>query len=190
VQANDGSLAHEETFSLVVQAAPDFSLGGGKSYSQTIGPGVTATFSIPLSAVGSFSGTVALACAVTPVVTPAPACTLSSSSVPVSAATPQTVMVSVGTTAPSSVSSQVTRAGFAWITIPSFLAWLAFRRRRLPTRLAMILILVGCAAWAGCGGSGSHTTPVPGTPAGTYSAALTATSGSLTHSIQLQVIVQ
>jgi VCBS repeat protein len=189
VQANAGSLAHEVVFSLLVQAASDFSLGGSTSTSQTISPGQAATFSVPLTAIGSFSGTVALACAITPVVTPAPTCTLSSSSVQVSAATPQTVKVIVGTTGPSVVSNQVARAGFVWIAIPCFLAWLAFRRRRLVTRLAMILVIVACAAWSGCGGGGSHTSTVPGTPAGAYTATLTATSGMLTHTSQLQVTV-
>jgi uncharacterized membrane protein len=44
------------------------------------------------------------------------------------------------------------------------------------------------ASLLGCGGSSSHTTP--GTPSGTYTATITATSGSLNHNTTLTVVVQ
>jgi len=45
---------------------------------------------------------------------------------------------------------------------------------------------------AACGGGGSSTTTTttPGTPAGTYTATVTAKSGSLNHTTTLTVIVQ
>jgi hypothetical protein len=41
-----------------------------------------------------------------------------------------------------------------------------------------------------CGGSGSYSTHTTGTPAGTYSVAITASSGNVSHNIALQVVVQ
>jgi hypothetical protein len=51
------------------------------------------------------------------------------------------------------------------------------------------------ALFAGCGGGGGGSTPPPppldpGTPRGTYTITITATSGSFTHSTSFQLIVQ
>jgi hypothetical protein len=62
-------------------------------------------------------------------------------------------------------------------------------RRRLPV-LATPIIILACASWIGCGGGGSSSHTTPGTPAGTYTATVTATSGSLNHNMTLTVVVQ
>jgi len=54
--------------------------------------------------------------------------------------------------------------------------------------LAVALIAVEFLGMAGCGGGGSSSTP--GTPAGTYTATVTATSGNLNHRTALTVVVQ
>jgi hypothetical protein len=58
--------------------------------------------------------------------------------------------------------------------------------------LAALLIVAAIASLTGCGtggmSSGSRTTP--GTPAGTYTITVTATSGTLVHDVVLQVIVK
>jgi hypothetical protein len=61
-------------------------------------------------------------------------------------------------------------------------------RRRLPA-LAAPLIVLASIAMGGCGG-GSSPQSTQGTPAGTYTATVTATSGSLNHTTTLTIIVQ
>ncbi|HEV2207408.1 MAG TPA: choice-of-anchor D domain-containing protein [Verrucomicrobiae bacterium] len=53
--------------------------------------------------------------------------------------------------------------------------------------LASLLTLLG--SWASCGGGGGGVIHAPGTPAGTYTLTVTATSGSLTHNIHLSLNV-
>jgi hypothetical protein len=61
------------------------------------------------------------------------------------------------------------------------------RRRRLSFALLALcsIGIVGCR-----GGSKKKTTPVQGTPAGTYSVVLTAASGGISHNSNLTLIVQ
>lgn len=178
---------------------PDFGIGpaSGSPTSQTISAGQSAAFSLVVTPSGPFSGTVNLSCGITPAVTPAPTCSLPSS-VNVTAGTAAPVKVMVSTTAPvaaGTVSYHDDRLprgwGLAW-TLVMFGAGLAgmLSRRRLPA-MAAPMIALAVASWVGCGGGGgssSHTTP--GTPAGTYTATITATSGSLNHDMTLTVIVQ
>jgi hypothetical protein len=78
------------------------------------------------------------------------------------------------------------------VLLASGLLFAGYRRRiRI---LAVPLIAVTFLAVAGCGGGGgggsSSSTTTPGTPAGTYTATVTAKSGSLSHNTALTVIVQ
>jgi hypothetical protein len=80
----------------------------------------------------------------------------------------------------------------SWTTVllASGLLFAGYRRRiRI---LAVPLIAVAFLAIPGCGGGGgsSSSTITPGTPAGTYTATVTAKSGSLSHNAALTVIVQ
>jgi hypothetical protein len=62
-------------------------------------------------------------------------------------------------------------------------------RKRLPIAAAPLMVLA-LALWVGCGGSGSSSQTTPGTPAGTYTAAVTATAGKLSHNMSLTITVQ
>lgn len=80
---------------------------------------------------------------------------------------------------------------FTWMQNP------AGRMRTLRVALSVCLILMPVAAatmLVGCGGGSSSTTPPPpppatGTPAGTYTIVVTATSGSATSSANLTLVV-
>lgn len=184
--------------------APDFSIGAasGSPSSQTVSAGQMASFGLSLAGSGTFSGTVKLSCAITPAETLGPTCSLSNSSIEISGNTLQSVTLKVATTA-SSTTSTISPIGippgslpWAWTLVYATMlvafSGLALQsRKRAPVLLAPVLMLV-MLSWVSCGGSGStsssHTTQ--GTPAGTYMATVTATSGSLTHTTVSTMIVQ
>jgi hypothetical protein len=69
-------------------------------------------------------------------------------------------------------------------------SWLTLKRRRSLVSASVVLVLASFAL--SCGGSGtspSHTS-VPGTPAGNYTATVSASSGGVSHSMQLTLVVQ
>jgi hypothetical protein len=197
VQASAGTLTHQVALTLVVQAAPDFAITGPPTASQRVSAGQSAMFTMSLTPVGSFSGTVSLGCAIVPATTPAPACTLSTSSVQFNGGAAQTVTVTAATTAPGStmVARIANRAGFSTASTPLLVlvGLLTLRRRKTLSLLGALLIVATFTPLIGCGsGSGmsSHSQPASGTPSGTYTITVTATSGTLTHNAVLQVIVQ
>jgi hypothetical protein len=187
VQGSSGSIVNGSGVSLVVQATPDFSInpGSGSPTSQTVSAGQAASFSLSLAGSGTFSGTVNLSCAITPAATLGPTCSLSSASEQISGTTAQSVTVTVGTTA-SSTTGMLSPIGlppgplpWGWTllctTMLVAISWLALQSRK---RAAILVAPV----------SSSHNTS--GTPAGTYTATVTATSGSLTHTTAFTVTVQ
>jgi len=200
VQGIASSIANSVAVPLVVQAPPDFGLSPspGSPTSQTISAGQTASFSLGATPTGGFTGAVSLICAITPVVSPAPACSLSSSTVNLTGSGTQTVTVSVKTRDSSSASLSLPDFRLPWTMTPwiftiglSGLMTLNRRRGTLAARacVAPILILV-LGALVSCGGSSTSTTTTHGTPLGTYTATVTATSASLNHNTALQVVVQ
>jgi len=197
VQASAGSLTHQVALTLVVQAAPDFAITASPTISQSISAGQSAKFSLSLTPVGSFSAAVSLGCAIAPATTPAPTCTLSTSSVQFSGTAAQTVTVTVGTTVPVAmmVARTANPASFPTASMPllGLAGLLVLRRRKYFSMLSALLIVAAFTPLIGCGpGSGmsSHSLTAPGTPSGTYTITVTATSGTLTHNAVLQVIVQ
>jgi hypothetical protein len=76
-------------------------------------------------------------------------------------------------------------------TIVLFASGLLFAgcRRRIA-RVAILMVGMLFLGMTACGGSSSHGTSTPGTPAGTYTATVTAKSSSLSKNITLSVIVQ
>ena len=69
-------------------------------------------------------------------------------------------------------------------------------RRRRWMALGLFLLSLGGLGITGCAGGGSQsattatTAGSPGTPAGGYTVTVTATSGSITNTAQVQVTVQ
>ena len=178
--------------------APGFTINpaSGSPTSKTINAGQTASFSLVVGATGKFSGTVNLNCAVTPAVTPALPCTLSSSSVQISGSGSQSLTVKVGTTQPLMAGtgsdldswpramllmSTSVLVGSAWLLIPKK------KRLSLAAALMIVLALVSCVSCGG--GSSTSMRTMPATPPGTYTATVTGTSGKLSYSFPLQVVV-
>jgi len=177
---------------------PDFAIGpaSGSPNSATITAGQTGSFNLSITPAGSFSGTVSLSCAITPAVTPAPVCTVPAS-VNVTEGTAAAATVKISTTAPGTAGS-ISQANLPPGMMP--IRWTIFLlasgllffgyRRRIPV-LAMPMMAVFLLGLAACGGGGGPaSTKTPGTPSGTYTATVTAKSGTLSHSTTLTVIVQ
>jgi hypothetical protein len=180
-------------------AGMDFAMSSSTT-SQTVSAGQTANYSLTLVPEGGFSQTVDLTC------TGAPSestCTLAPSSMTVNGRTSPTVAVAISTTAPSLAPPQgrflppgmTGLRGVFWLYA---LLWLAgmmalarISKRRAAWLLGAGLLLV--MSWGACGGGTSTNTQTqPGTPAGTYTLAVTATdaaASTLTHTIQLTLTV-
>ena len=132
--------------------------------------------------------------------TPAPACGFSLTSV---ANASGTSTLTLSTSAGHTISGALRPSsgpGFGWLTastsacfVGMFFLGVPARRRRRVAGLGLML-LVFFAAGVGCGGgssnSGGGSTTSGATPAGTYSITVTATSGSVSHTQLLTLIVQ
>jgi hypothetical protein len=200
IQISDSAFNSPQTISLsgTGVAAPGFTLGtaSGGSSTATISAGQTATFNLVLSPVGSFSGTVNLTCGITPAATPAPVCGVPAS-VSLAGGSNAAVTVTVGTTASGSASGGPARSfppGIVFVELITFAASVLLFASRRSRSLCIPAIVLAFVALTGCGGSSSSSPPppttLPGTPAGTYTATVTATSGSLSQQETLTVIVQ
>ena len=186
---------------LIVTGPPDFTIGSSGTTSVTVAAGQTANYmnAISVGALNSFSSAVTLSCTVPPNASAAH-CSVSPNSLPTGAGT---VSVAVTTTArgllPPSRPARPTDP-LSYIVVATLAAMLLFFRRMARTRrqrLALSLPIAGLLLFValqivGCGGGGSITGPPPatGTPAGTYMISVTATSGSLTHTTTLTMVVQ
>jgi hypothetical protein len=161
--------------------------------SATITAGQTAGYSLLAVAGAGFNDTVALKCAEAPAGT---TCAADPKNFSLGATTftgtsPQTVTVSVSTT-PHRSSSSNSSPALPWYGFTAFVTVLLRARPRLRVSLqsfGLLLSLIFVGALVSCGGKQSAPTTT-GTPPGTYTITLTATSSKLTHSTTLTLIVQ
>jgi hypothetical protein len=190
-------------FSFTVTGPPDFSITSAGTTSVTVTAGSTATFTnaIVIAGQGGFSSAVALSCS-TPFNATDTHCSISPSSIASGSGT-ATVSVSTmarGVVPPSSPFRYFDpRPYLAPAVISIMLLVLRGFARTRRRRLALSLPIAGLALFVvlqiiGCGGGAGSTPPPPppatGTPAGSYLVTVTATSGTLSHSSTLTMVVQ
>lgn len=180
---------------MLTGSGSDFSLtatGGGTA---TVAPGATATYQLTFNSVGGpFANQVTLACSDAPATT---TCTISPATVAAGSST-ATVTVTVSTTAAAAQRSTLALwtmpvPGFLFLGLVSSTAGRRnARRKKLGWRFALLALLICIGLFAlACGtGSSPTKTVTAGTPPGTDTVLITATSGSLTHTLPLTLTVQ
>lgn len=192
----DNAQNSPQTVALAGNQPANFSLApnGSSSMSAMVAPGQTATYALSVSGTNSFSGTVSFTC------TGAPAsstCSVSPNPVNISGASSVTATVSVSTVAATSINPFLLRwPQLLHLLKPLSLALIAsafmialFPKRRCAWTLRAIFAGLLLAACAGCGGGSSSSTHSTGTPAGQYTIAVTATSGSITQNMSMTLTV-
>jgi len=179
----------------------DFSIGTFTT-ERTISAGTSATFSLKLAPEGGFAQSVVLTCAGAP---PAASCFVSPSSTVLDGASSAQATVTVTTTArsvgippadgfPDPPSPKVwgrhpALQQLLWLLALTMMGSLVVFRRRLGLGLSLALTMLLVLLWTACGGGGNSRLP-SGTPAGTYTLTVTATtSGGPSHLVKVTLIV-
>jgi hypothetical protein len=179
--------------------APDFTVAVSPA-TATITPGQSVAATLTINPVAGYSGTVNFSCTALPSLA---ACTFAPSSVTPGNGTAATTKLTITTTAPSAE----TRRGavrslqpIVWASVVFLLflpgRWLKVHRYRIYSLLLVPFLI----SLSGCGGSNTSssgdTTPsapsAPGTPTGMQTITVSAndSTGKLSHSVTLQVVVQ
>jgi hypothetical protein len=193
INSTAGSLVHSTTVALAVA---DFTIAG-KPASATVTAGQPAIYALTLQSLGSFNGTVALACSGLPAKA---TCSFNPASVALTGASGSSTLT-ISTIAPS-LSANVRPASYGMssryaVLLPlSGLVMMGLglagsRKRRVPKFFLCLMLLTLVLVQARCGGSMSTTAPpqIPGTPAGTFPITVTATS-SVVHSTNVTLVVK
>jgi hypothetical protein len=174
---------------------PDFTIAAAALSPAMVSAGASATSAITVAPLNGFTSAVNLTCAVTPAATKAPTCSLSPSSV-AGGSGPSMLTVSTTAATTGSLAPQSRGVFYAmWLPIGGLaLLGTGFtsRKKKFWSFLFGCLIFSGLIFLGACGGSSSSGGGGgnSGTPAGTYTVAVTGTSGSLTHSQSLSLVVQ
>jgi hypothetical protein len=174
----------------------DFTLNPNGGTSLTITNGQNAVYPLLLSSAANVSGTVTFTCTGIPANS---TCNVTPSSVALGNTTTVSVTVLTGVSSTSLLSPPLmNRRSVFWLATVLPVGLLALRRMRRSGVVAFTLL--GCLiAMSGCGagraiplesGSGSGPPPILVTPAGTYTIVASASSGGLTRTVNLTLIVQ
>jgi uncharacterized repeat protein (TIGR01451 family) len=164
------------------------------SQSLSVQAGQSATDSLGIYPEGnSFPDPVALACTVEGAVTAlAPTCTISPSSVMLPDSSGATATLTINTTGPSAVVRPMRALFYALLLFCSALILIPsgtqHRLKHIRAAAGSAALITAMVFQFGCGG-GSSQHGNGGSPAGTYSVAVTATSGAIQHATSISLTV-
>ena len=207
---NDQGVAGSTQTVALTGNGTDFALSADPT-SRDVAAGDSGSYTLSVTPVSGFNQPVTLGCTMPAQLTKAQ-CNLSSSSATPDGMNAATATVTITTTrsvncswtspwkpkvAPPGqpISTRPTPQLVLWLIVLAMLAGFRASRRQLTPRIALLLsvVLVTLLIWASCGGGGVGPPPPPpcqpGTPAGTYTVTVTATSGGLPRSIDLTLKV-
>lgn len=186
----------------IVVAAPDFTVAVSPA-TATIAAGQSVAATLTITSVGGYAGAVSFSCGTLPILA---TCTFAPSSVTPGNGTAASTKLTITTTAPSTNMQRAAVRKLATVAWASFAFLLLLpgrgsgRYRRWMYFVPIVLLACNLVLLSGCGGAkaysgvgnASGTTSSPGTPTGTPSITITATgsTGSLSHAVTLQVVVQ
>lgn len=164
--------------------------------------GQTGSATVTITALGGFSGTVNLACDVSPVtVNDPPSCSFNPSTVTLNAATTSaTVTLKIGSTAPQKTSliaaNRFDSPRFlppAVLIIVISILSVSLQKRSKQFAVVSLAVLLVSLAIAGCGGGSTAGTATsvtdPGTPSGNYIVGISATSGNIKQTTNMFVTI-
>jgi hypothetical protein len=166
---------------------------GQDQNSVTVTAGNSATYPITVTTDSGFTDSVTLSC--TSTLPDKTSCSFSPSVIVPGGNSVLTITTTAATTAQLTAPAPFNhRPVFAfWFGLPGIVvagAGVSGRRRKVAIVLALLVIIASVIGFVACGGSKSSTsTPVAGTPAGTYTITVTGTAGTLTHTNTVTLVV-
>lgn len=202
VTALSGGVQQTLALPLVVEqvsASSNFDLSAAASSISIPSAGESVTDMLTIRPAGGFTGSVQLSCTVSGGTssTNAPTCTVPANA-SVTSSSVVTATLTVNTVAPATTTAQnaaLFGERIGGIALGCVLIFAAPRRRKIWTTLGLLLLMASTLGVTACGGgghskSGSGGGGSPGTPAGSYMVTVTALSGTIKATTQVNVTVQ
>ncbi len=186
ITGTSGALTATTTVALTVSAPAPFTIGPIANVTISA-PGLSGTAQVTLTPVGGFTGQVNIACQLPTSMTGA---TCPAVVANITSANPVTAPVVINTAAAGAAIRVATTGmlGFGVLAGVFVFAIPGLRRRKAPLALllfGLVVLIVSCG-----GGSSTPAPSSPGTPVGTYTVNLTATTGSSSVPASFSVTVQ